>query len=134
MFQIVADLILLLHFIVIAFIGAGIFLVPVGYYFDWIWVTSRRIRAAQIVLMAIVMLESLFGLTCPLTILEQGFRGQDYSQSFLGYWVHQVVYWDFPSTVFIFFYFFICCWFALLWKLFPPNNFKSLPSKDGFIM
>ena len=64
--------------------------------------------------------ETIVGLTCPLTVLENMFRDVDYSLSFIPHWVAQILYWDLPSQVFIFIYSVCLGWVLILWRICPP--------------
>ncbi|MFL2668003.1 MAG: DUF2784 family protein [Alphaproteobacteria bacterium] len=52
------------------------------------------------------------GITCPLTSLENMLRGSIQSESFIGYWIQQLIYWDLPTHIFFILY----CIF-LGWKI-----------------
>jgi len=71
-------------------------------------------------MMIFVTLETLFGITCPLTLMENSLRGINDSSSFISYWINQIIYWNFPSQFFIILYCVVMALTFLLWKLFPP--------------
>ena len=98
---VIADLILMIHFVLVLFITSCFFLIPVGYRYNWKWVRHQRIRILHACLMFIVTLETALGLTCPLTALENILRGQYQSDSFVGYWMREIIYWDFPPMFFL---------------------------------
>ena len=62
-----ADVVLLLHVAYAAFVIGGLLVVPLGGWLDWRWVRARRFRLAHMVCTAIVAVEALIGVTCPLT-------------------------------------------------------------------
>ena len=39
-----ADIILILHFLVVIFITVGFLLVPIGYHYDWNWIKNFKLR------------------------------------------------------------------------------------------
>ena len=116
-----ADIVLVFHFCVAAFITFGFFLIPIGYKFGWGWIAKKRIRIIHIGMMVFVTLETLLGITCPLTSIENSLRGIFQSKSFIGYWIKHVIYWDFPTQFFIILYCILLVWTLLMWKLFPPK-------------
>ncbi len=70
-----ADIILILHFLVVIFITVGFLLIPIGYYYDWSWIKNFKLRLFHFGLMFIVTFETLVGITCPLTSIENYLRG-----------------------------------------------------------
>ena len=65
--------------------------------------------------------ETLFGITCPLTSIENSLRGINHSKSFIAYWIKQIIYWDFPTQFFLILFCVFLGWTFLIWKLCPPN-------------
>ena len=66
--MIIADLILVIHFLIVFFIISLFALVPYGYYKKWTWVNSKKIRYTHLFLITFVAIESIAGIICPLTI------------------------------------------------------------------
>ena len=116
----IADALLVVHFCLAAFIALGLFIIPIGYIFHWNWIKSRNIRLLHLFLMGFITAETIVGLTCPLTILENMFRDVDYTSSFMSYWMAQILYWDLPSEVFVLLYSLCLGWVLILWKVCPP--------------
>ena len=116
----IADALLLVHFCLAAFITLGFFTIPIGYILHWNWIKSRYIRLLHLLLMGVITAETIVGLTCPLTILENMFRDVDYTSSFVSYWVAQILYWDLPSEVFILLYSSCFGLVLILWRVCPP--------------
>ena len=100
----IADALLIVHFSLAAFISLGIFIIPIGYMLGWNWLKNRNLRFLHLSLVGVITVETIVGLTCPLTVLENMFRDVDYSSSFMSYWIAQILYWDLPSQVFVIFY------------------------------
>ncbi len=119
---IIADFILMIHFLLVAFVTLGFFLIPIGCKLQWIYVRNKKLRAIHFVLISIVTTESLIGITCPLTIIEQMLRNATYSKTFINYWLSKIIYWDISSLFFIAVYSLCFFWTVLLWKIFPPDN------------
>ena len=121
----IADIVLLFHFAIVIFITFGFFLIPIGYNSNWIWVKNFKLRICHCGMMLFITLETLLGITCPLTIIENNLRGIHKTTSFISYWINQIIYWDLPSQFFIVLYSAVLMWTFLLWKLFPPIKKNS---------
>ncbi|MEE3278584.1 MAG: DUF2784 domain-containing protein [Pseudomonadota bacterium] len=117
----IADAVLLAHFGVVVFITGGLVLVPVGYKLRWGWIGNRRLRYIHAGAMTFVALETLLGFTCPLTLIENYLSGRNTSESFIGYWVKRIFYYDFPVEYFAMLYVTCLAWTVAMWKLFPPR-------------
>ena len=115
----IADILLMFHFVIVFFI-TSVFLIPIGYKFNWVWVKNLKLRILHLGIMIFVTLETLFGITCPMTLMENSLRGINDSTSFISYWINQIIYWNFPSQFFIILYCVVLGWTFLLWKIFPP--------------
>ena len=109
-----------LSFCLAAFITLGFFAIPLGYKFGWHWIKNRNVRLLHLFLMCFITFETIVGLTCPLTVLENIYRDVDYSSSFMSYWITQILYWDLPSQVFVLLYSLCLGWVLILWKVCPP--------------
>ena len=122
----IADFVLVFHFCIVIFITFGFFLIPIGYKFGWGWIANTKLRIFHSGMMVFVTLETLLGITCPLTSIENSLRGIHQSKSFVGYWIKQIIYWDFPTQFFIILYCVFLGWTFLMWKLCPPSNTKGV--------
>tara|TARA_B100000989_G_C19371078_1_gene397454 strand:- start:108 stop:482 length:375 start_codon:yes stop_codon:yes gene_type:complete len=120
----IADIVLLFHFFIVVFITFGFVLIPIGYNFDWLWIKNKKLRLLHFGMMIFITFETLLGIACPLTILENNLRGVDENQLFISIWISEIIYWDFPSNFFIILYFLFLGWTFLIWKKCPPieNN------------
>ena len=116
----IADIVLVSHFAIVIFITFGFFLIPIGYKSNWAWVKNLKLRICHCGMMTFVTLESLLGITCPLTLFENNLRGVSENTSFISYWIYQIIFWDLPSQFFIILYSVVLTWTFLLWRLFPP--------------
>ena len=102
----ISDVVLVFHFIIIKFMCFGFFLVPIGYKMKWIWLSNLKLRFFHLSLICFVTIEAIIGMTCPLTIIENIFNENKYSQSFIKFWVSKIIYWDLPTLFFIILYIF----------------------------
>ena len=95
-----ADLILLLHFALAAFIVLGLPLVWIGAWRDWNWTRNRALRYAHAAAIVVVAAEGLAGTICPLTRWEDALRATTEGRSFVGRWVARLLYYEFPDWAF----------------------------------
>ncbi len=116
----IAGALLFVHFSLAASITLGFFIIPIGYKLGWNWIKNRNLRLLHLSLMGVITVETIVGLTCPLTVLENMFRDVDYSSSFMSYWIAQILYWDLPNHVFVTLYSLCLLWVSILWKICPP--------------
>ena len=120
--MLLADLVLITHFAIAAFLALGMLLIPLGAYWHWDWVRSRRLRQIHMGLMVLIAIEALFHITCPLTTLEAYLRKSTAPESFWADQLGKILYWDLPLEFFTILY--GCCvvWALFLWKSVPPIN------------
>ena len=96
-----ADLVLILHFGIVIFIISLFVIIPVGYRFKWNWPRNRKLRTTHLFLIFLVTTETVFGLTCPLTLIEHNLRGIYISNTFVNSWLQNLLYWNFPKEFFL---------------------------------
>ena len=116
----IADIVLFFHFCIVVFITFGFVLIPIGYNFNLIWIKNKKLRLIHFGMMIFVTIETILGLSCPLTVLENNLRGINENQLFLSRWITEVIYWDFPSEFFLILYCLCLGWTFLIWKKYPP--------------
>ena len=99
-----ADLVLITHFLYVLFVVGGLLLIWAGGFMKWQWVKLFWFRIIHLTSIAFVAIISLFGIPCPLTILEGNLRiagGADfYNQSFIQYWLHKILFYEVPEEIF----------------------------------
>ncbi|MFB3059027.1 MAG: DUF2784 domain-containing protein, partial [Gammaproteobacteria bacterium] len=97
-YQILADLVLLLHVLFVVFVVVALLLIIVGGFRHWLWVRNRWFRIVHLAGIIVVVAQSWAGLLCPLTNLEMWFRresgGGQYDGSFMRYWLERFLYYD----------------------------------------
>jgi hypothetical protein len=100
-----ADLLLILHVTLVAFVILGLVAIYAGHFLKWCWVRNVWFRLAHLVVIGIVVLQSWFGVLCPLTSWEMALReragGAVYEGSFIQHWLHSILYYSAPDWVFI---------------------------------
>src|SRR5687768_368371 len=117
-----ADVILVLHFMIVAFIVGGLILVWLGAGLGWRWIGNPWFRYAHLLAIAFVAAEALLGIACPLTIWEDLLRGGVRAESFVGRWVRELLYYRAPEWVFTLIY---VAWAAatlVTLRLVPPKR------------
>ena len=99
-----ADVVVAIHALYVGFVVFGLVAILVGYALDWRWVRDVYFRLLHLAAIGFVCLESLVGIDCPLTTLENGLRlggGQNsYGSDFIGYWLDRLIFYNFPPSVF----------------------------------
>jgi hypothetical protein len=100
-----ADLIVVIHFFIVAFCVVGELAILAGAAFRWNWIRNMAFRILHLCLVVYVAGEAVLGITCPLTEWEYRLRtlaGQqsDQSLSFVARIVRSILFYDFPSWVF----------------------------------
>jgi hypothetical protein len=122
----VADLILVLHFAYVVFVVGGLLAIWIGYARRWQWVRNPWFRVLHFTAIAIVAVEALVGVMCPLTILEDALRpGDATGAGFLQRWLHAVMFWDWPLWVFTAIYLAFTTAVAATFVLLPPRGRRS---------
>ena len=121
-----ADLVLIFHFGIVIFITSLFVIIPVGYKFKWNWPRNRKLRSIHLFLIFLVTTETVFGLTCPLTLIEHNLRGIYISNTFVNSWLQNLLYWNFPKEFFLISYILCLIWTIFMWNRFPPSSKKNL--------
>lgn len=104
-FLILADALLVLHTLLVAFVILGLVATLVGYFRGWRWVHNVWFRLSHLIVIAIVVLQSWLGVLCPLTTWEMALRARageaGYEGSFIQHWLQSILYYTAPDWVFI---------------------------------
>ena len=119
---VLADLILVFHFLIVLFIVGGLILVWIGAPAGWSWVRNRWFRYLHLAAIAFVAAEALAGIACPLTLWEDALRGGARPESFVGRWVRTLLFYNAPEWVFTAIY---AAWAGatlLTLRLVPPRR------------
>ncbi|MBL0123075.1 MAG: DUF2784 domain-containing protein [Betaproteobacteria bacterium] len=117
-----ADAVLAFHMLVVLFNLGGLFAIVVGGLREWKWIRHRGFRISHLSLVALVALEALFGITCPLTALEDALRARETTQTFIGRLMIALIYYDAPPWAFTAMYtaFLGLVWWA--WRRWPAKS------------
>lgn len=99
-----ADLVVVFHAAYAGVVVFGMVAILVGVALGWQWVRNFWFRLAHFLMIAAVVAESLLGVACPLTVLEDQLRARAgeavYPGSFIGRWVHELLFYDVPPWAF----------------------------------
>lgn len=103
-YSLMADVILVIHFLFIAFVLAGQACIILGYFRKWHWVRQFLFRVCHVVAIAVVVVQAWANQLCPLTIWENALRQtagrRSYDGAFIQHWVGRLVYYDAPQWFF----------------------------------
>ena len=104
MYRFWADAVVLIHALYASFVVLGLAVILLGVALRWRWVRNFWFRIVHLAMIGIVVAESLVGVICPLTTLEEDLRqkaGEEsvYAGSFIGRWIHQALFYDVPTGV-----------------------------------
>ncbi len=103
--RVLADLVLVIHAGFILFVVGGLVLILAGTIGRWRWVRHFWFRLTHLLAIAIVIVQSLLGVACPLTTWENRLRihagQQPYAdQGFIAHWLHALIFFDAEPWVF----------------------------------
>jgi hypothetical protein len=125
-YQMLADVVLLLHFAIVVFVVGGLVLIIAGNMRGWYWVNALWFRLAHLGAIGTVVAESWLGITCPLTTLEIWLRsravGTVYIVSFIEHWLERLIFYDAPSWAFVLGYSLFGLLVLVVWWHFPPGS------------
>ena len=125
-YQVLADAVLALHIAVVLFVVGGLVAILVGQVRRWCWVDRPWFRLAHLGAIGFVVLESWFGIVCPLTTLEMFLRGKaqgwTYDGGFIEHWLQRMLYLDAPGWVFTVAYSVFGALVVASWWFFPPTR------------
>lgn len=121
-----ANLTLIAHAAFIAFVVAGQGLILTGWMLGWRWPRKPIFRVVHTGAIALVVLESWLGITCPLTWLEFRLREAAGSplaaDSFVGYWLQRLIFYDAPTWAFTAIYTSFAAVVAVTLVFYPPRR------------
>ncbi|MCH4810344.1 DUF2784 domain-containing protein [Vreelandella neptunia] len=126
LFLLLADAILILHVLFVAYVVLGLFAVYAGYFLHWPWVRNRVFRVIHLCAIGYVVGQAWLGVVCPLTIWEMALRAEAgtaaYSGSFIQYWLHSLLYFRLPEWVFVVVYTLFGSLVLASWFVVKPNK------------
>jgi len=132
LYLLAADLLLIGHVLLVAFVVFGLVLILIGKPLDWDWVRNPWFRLAHLAAISVVALQSWLGVVCPLTKLEMTLRGRAgdvvYSGSFISHWLDSLLYYQAPAWAFTFCYTIFAALVVISWFWIRPRPFTRYPT------
>lgn len=131
LYALLADAMLVTHVLFVVCVVLGLVLVFVGGFLSWRWVRNPWFRVIHLLGIGVVVLQSWFGVICPLTIWEMELRskagGTTYEGSFITYWLSELLYYQAPPWVFMSGYtafggLVLCSWFLVRPRAFSAQK------------
>ncbi len=124
------DGVMVVHALFVAFVVGGQIAVLLGWWRGWRWVRRPGFRVPHLGVIAYVLIQSLLGRPCPLTVWEAELRraaGQaHHDQGFIVYWVGELLFLHPPGWAFTLGYSVFAALVAISWVHFPPRRRKHL--------
>jgi len=117
---VLANAIVVVHFLIVLFVVAGVPLVYLGAALRWAWVRRWWWRTLHLGAMLIIATESLFGVACPLTVWEDALRGQHPQVGFIQRWIDRLLFCQAPTAVFTAVYVAFAAIVLITWVAVPP--------------
>lgn len=121
LYSLLADAVLVIHFAFVAFVVLGFVLILIGLAARWTWVHNRAFRITHLAAIGTVVLQAWLGRLCPLTVWENELRRrggqQDYEETFIQHWLHQILFYQAESWVFTAAYTVFGALVAFVWYL-----------------
>jgi hypothetical protein len=128
-YQLLADLVLIVHVAVVAFVVGGFILIVAGNWRGWRWVNAFGFRIVHLAAIGFVALQAWLGANCPLTRLEMALRSEarlaTYSGSFIEHWLQRLLYYEAPSWAFVLAYSAFAVLVLAAWWYFPPRRKRT---------
>jgi hypothetical protein len=123
-----ADAVLVAHALFVVFLVLGLVLIFVGRLQSWYWVGNPWFRIVHLLGIGLVVLQSWWGVICPLTTWEMYLRSKAgeaaYEHSFIAYWLNELLYYQAPAWVFVVCYTVFGGLILSSWFLVRPRTFS----------
>ena len=130
-----ADVVLAAHAALVVFVVGGQVLILAGWMLGWRWPRNLAFRLAHAGVIALMVLESWLGVTCPLTWIEFRLRAAAGSppaaESFIGHWLQRLIFYDAPSWAFTLVYTSFAAVVAATLVFYPPRRRGRVSPRGG---
>jgi hypothetical protein len=117
-----ADVVLVVHALFVLFVVGGLAAIWIGIALDARFAYNVWFRSAHLGAIAFVVVESLAGFLCPLTLWEDALRGTAGDAGFIQRWIHAWLFWNLPAWVFNAAYVAFGALVAWTWVRHPPRE------------
>ena len=122
--MLLADIILIIHFLFVLFIVGSVPAIWIGARLGWRFVRNIRFRLVHLGAILFVSLESLASMVCPLTLLEDSLRRTPADTSFIQRWLHRILFYDVPEGVLTVLHVMFAILVAVTFKFVPPSRHR----------
>ena len=130
-----ADLLLFTHVLFVAFVVFGLGFILLGKIRCWTWVRNPWFRSIHLTAIGIVVLQSWFGMICPLTTWEMALRERagdsTYAGTFVSHWLQSILYYEAPAWMFAVCYTIFGLLVAASWVWVRPASFSKRRQRNG---
>lgn len=120
--SLLADAILAVHLLFVAFVVGGLGLIWIGAWRNWAFVRYFRFRVAHVAAIVFVAIEAIVGIACPLTVWEDALRGGGSEIGFVARWLRRLLYYDLPPQAFVVAYVAFALVVLATFILIPPHR------------
>lgn len=120
-----ADIVLMIHFFYVLFVVGSLPIIWLGAWFKLAFVRNRWFRYLHLAAILLVVVESLFGVVCPLTVWENTLRQIETDSSFIQRWLHQIMFYNVSEGVLTTIYVVFAGLVAMTFKWVPPNSRRN---------
>lgn len=120
--SLIADVVLVVHVLFVAFVVGGLGFIWIGAWRGWRAARSLRFRILHLAAILFVTAETLVGVACPLTVWEDALRGEDSGAGLIARWLRRLLYYDFPPLVFVLAYVGFALVVLATFLLLPPRK------------
>jgi hypothetical protein len=120
-----AQLVLSLHLVVIAFNIAGLVAIPLGARLGWGWVRIRSWRVLHVASWVVVAVQAVAGRACFLTYWQDDLAGAGGETPLVMRWVNALIYWPLPMWAFTAIYLALFGYVLALWRRVRPSRHPS---------
>lgn len=120
-----ADIVLMIHFFYVLFVVGSLPIIWLGAWFKLAFVRNRWFRYLHLAAILLVVVESLFGVVCPLTVWENTLRQVETDSSFIQRWLHQIMFYNVSEGVLTVVYVVFASLVAMTFKWVPPNSRRN---------
>jgi Protein of Unknown function (DUF2784) len=126
---ILADIVVVVHASYVGFVIVGQLAILLGILRHWAWIRNIPFRLGHLAAIVVVVLESWFGIPCPLTTWENWLREQagqaTYEGDFIANCMHQILFYHAPPWVFTTCYSIFGAAVLLTFMLAPPRRSRQ---------
>ena len=121
-----ADIVLVIHFFYVLFVVGSLPVIWLGAWFKLRFARNHWFRYSHLFAILLVVVESLIGAVCPLTVWENALRQVETDTSFIQRWLHQIIFYDVPESVLTAIYILFAALVAMTFKWVPPDSRKNI--------